>query len=116
MWAYYILSLWQMMCGLALIFEQSKVYALSKIPQARRVAELCGISWILLGVLLYFASFDETKDTFLGKLVAWSNIIFGGFFSLLAGPLRLTPANPREKILVPLNTALVIWLIFVLLY
>jgi hypothetical protein len=102
-----VLGLWQLMCGAALIFEQSKVYARCNNPQARRVAELCGVAWSLFGLLTILAVVNLEVVNLLVKAVLWSSVAFNACFSLAAGPLRLTPANPREKILVPLNTAII---------
>jgi len=52
----YVLSGWQISCGLALIFEQSQIYRACNNPQAGRVAELAGLAWLCFGVLYGMAT------------------------------------------------------------
>lgn len=108
---FYTLAAWQVTCGFALIFEQSKVYGASSIKQAARVAELAGVAWLLFGFLAVVASREGggSPSSMTASCVLWSCVAFNVAFSVVAGPLRLTPANPNEKWLVPVNTALVAW-------
>jgi len=101
--ALYVFAVWQIAFGCALVLEQTKVYGTSSIKQARRVAELAGLSWMLFGILSVVATWD---DTVLAPFVIGAGAIMNGGFSVFAGPYRLTPASNKETWLVPFNTAI----------
>jgi len=105
----YVLSVWQISCGLALIFEQSQIYRACNNPQAGRVAELAGLAWLCFGVLAFVMAWHPEEDSLIANCVLWSCVLFNAAFSMVAGPYRLTAPNPREKILVPFNTVIVAW-------
>uniref|UniRef100_A0A6U1TEX3 Sugar phosphate transporter domain-containing protein n=1 Tax=Trieres chinensis TaxID=1514140 RepID=A0A6U1TEX3_TRICV len=111
--AYLVFVSWQAMCGLALIFEQSKVYGACNIKQARRVAELCGLAWLGFSYLTYEASTQMHNE--LAKKVMWIATIVSAMFSVVAGPARLTKANAREPYLVAINAGIVCWVAYTLL-
>mmetsp|Transcript_23903 Transcript_23903/g.36151 ORF Transcript_23903/g.36151 Transcript_23903/m.36151 type:complete len:156 (+) Transcript_23903:134-601(+) len=104
--AIYIFASWQITFGLALIFQQAKVYGASSIKQAQRVAEMAGLSWVLFGILSVVAAWE---DTLLATSLILAGVTLNGTFSVLAGPYRLTPASEKETFIVPCNTVIVSW-------
>ena len=102
-----VFAAWQLILGWR-ILSFSSWYGKSNLPQAQRVAELLGVSWVLFGLLTGTAAWSS-DETLLTKAVLWAAILSSSCFSLAAGPFRLTPANPREKIIVPVNTLIAAW-------
>lgn len=93
---------WQIACGFALIFEQSKIYP----GQASRVAELCGVAWLGFAYLGWVIKPDDPASVHVQAVT----LVFNLAFTLVAGPLRRTRANTREKyVLIPISTALCVW-------
>jgi hypothetical protein len=104
---WYVLSAWQIICGLAMIFERAPVYAATSIPQAGRLCELYGFNWLAMGFLTIVAARELPHSLATSVLAASLVCTFG--FSIAAGPTRLVNANDKEMYLVPTNSFLVAW-------
>jgi hypothetical protein len=122
LWGWYLLSGWLFMCGFAVIFERAPVYGATSIPQSRRLCELYGVQWLVMGVLTILAAWElpqaqQAADnanagslSYLSSLpvvVLLANLVCTFAFSIAAGPTRLVNANDNEMVLIPTNSFLV---------
>ncbi|CAB9514939.1 expressed unknown protein [Seminavis robusta] len=107
--AWYVLAGWQAMFAVALVAERAPVYGTTSIPQARRLCELYGLSWLGMTLVTLLAMAELPNNNTLAIYMLAINLVCTYGFSIAAGPIRLVNANDNEMMLVPINSFVVAW-------